>query len=78
MSPIGGQISARIDALPGAMVNAWMAESSIGSYPLQAVASSRAPDRDGIPAGGFLVLTIELALDGMPWLGAAPAFVGAS
>jgi hypothetical protein len=52
-----------------------MAESSIGSYPLQTVASSRAPGRDGVSAGGFLVLTVELALDGMPWLGAAPAFV---
>ena len=53
-----------------------MAESPIGSYPLQAIASSRAPERDGVSAGGFLVLSIELALDGAPWLGAAPVFVG--
>jgi hypothetical protein len=72
---IGAQITARIAELPGATVNGWMAESSIGSYPLQAIASSRAPDRDGVPDGGFMVLTIELVLDGMPWLGAAPAFV---
>jgi hypothetical protein len=73
---IGAQISAHIDALPGAALKGWMAEGSIGSYPLQAIASSRAPDRDGVPAGGVRVLTIELALGGMPWLGAAPAFVG--
>jgi hypothetical protein len=72
---LGAQITARIGALPGAKLHSWMAESPVGSYPLQVVASSRAPDRDGVPAGGFLVLTIELALDGTPWLGAAPAFV---
>jgi hypothetical protein len=73
---IGAQISKQLTGLPGATVTAWMAESPIGSYPLQAIASARAPDRDSISAGGFLVLSIELALDGAPWLGAAPVFVG--
>ena len=72
---VGAQISAHIGALPGATINAWMAESPIGSYPLQAIASSRAPERDGAPAGGFFVLTVELVVEGMPWLGAAPVFV---
>ncbi len=40
-----------------------MAESSIGSYPLAAVT-------DAPPAGSFLVLTVELSLGGIPWLGA--------
>jgi hypothetical protein len=71
---VGAQIAGRINELPGATLTGWMAERSIGSYPLQAVASARAPDRDRIPAGGFMVLTIELILDGLPWLGAAPAF----
>jgi hypothetical protein len=71
---IGAQIAARIGELPGGTVNGWIAESPVGSYPLQAIASSRAQERDGVPAGGFLVLTIELAIDGMPWLGAGPAF----
>jgi hypothetical protein len=75
---IGAQITTRMAALPGATVTNWMAESPIGSYPLQAIASSRAPGRDGLPAGGFTVLTIELAIDGIPWLGAAPVFVGSS
>jgi hypothetical protein len=75
---IGAQIGAQLDFLPGTTLTGWMAESPIGSYPLQAIASSRAPDRDGIPAGGFMVLTIELAIEGMPWLGAAPVFVGGS
>jgi hypothetical protein len=72
---IAAQLSAQIAALSGATLGAWMAESPIGSYPLQAIASSRAPDRAGIPAGGFLVLSIALTIDGMPWLGAAPVFV---
>ena len=72
---IGAQIKTRIAEFPGATVKGWMAESPIGSYPLQAIASSRTSDRGGIPAGGFMVLTIELAVDGMPWLGAAPVFV---
>jgi hypothetical protein len=75
---IGAQISAHMDALPGAALDGWMAESPIGSYPLQAIASSRAPGREGVPDGGFMVLSIGLALDGTPWLGAAPAFVGGS
>ena len=29
-----------------------------------------------LPDGAFAVLSLELALDGVPWLGAAPAFVG--
>jgi Creatinase/Prolidase N-terminal domain len=75
---IGTQIASRLGELQGATVNNWMAESPIGSYPLQAIASSRGPDQDGVPAGGFFVLTLELAVDGMPWLGAAPVFVSAS
>jgi hypothetical protein len=71
---IGAQLTARIPELPGAMVKAWMAESVVGSYPLQAIASSQGPEQDGVPDGGFMVLTIELALEGMPWLGAAPVF----
>jgi hypothetical protein len=72
---IGTQIMARIGELPGATVTNWMAESPIGSYPLQAIASSRAPDRDGVAAGGFFVLSLELVVEGTPWLGAAPVFV---
>jgi len=48
-----------------------MAESCTGSYPLAAVTGAPA-------AGSFLVLTVELSLGGIPWLGAAPAFVVAS
>jgi hypothetical protein len=72
---IGAEISAQTAALPGVSLDAWMAESPIGSYPLQAIASSRAPERAGTSAGGFLVLSITLAIDGTPWLGTAPVFV---
>jgi hypothetical protein len=71
---IGAQIAARIGELPGAAVASWMAESPIGSYPLQAIASSHAPESDGVAAGGFFVLTLELVVEGTPWLGAAPVF----
>jgi len=71
---IGAQIAARIGELPGAAITNWMAESPIGSYPLQAIASSRAPESDGVAAGGFFVLTLELVVEGTPWLGAAPVY----
>jgi hypothetical protein len=73
--PIGGQLTACVGALAGATLRGWMAESPIGSYPLETIASSCLPEREGLPEGGFAVLTVELALDGMPWLGAAPMFV---
>jgi Creatinase/Prolidase N-terminal domain len=75
---ISAQIMARIGELPGATVTNWMAESPIGSYPLQAIASSRAPDRDGVAADSFFVLSLELVVEGTPWLGAAPVFVPTS
>lgn len=73
--PIGAQLAARVDTLRSAALRSWMAESPIGSYPLETIASSGLPDRDGVPNSGFAVLTVELAVEGMPWLGAAPVFV---
>jgi hypothetical protein len=74
--PIEAQLAAKMKELPGAALTSWMAESCIGSYPLSAVASSRAPGKDMPVNGQFLVLTVELTLDGAPWLGAAPLIVG--
>jgi Xaa-Pro aminopeptidase len=74
--PIAAQLAAQVDKLPGVALTSFMAESSIGSYPLEVVASSRAPDKETPAAGTFLVLSVELAIDGVPWVGAAPAFVG--
>src|SRR5262245_12396390 len=56
----------------------WMAESCGGSYPLQVVDSSRSPSRDGFFPGRYLVLSVDLTVDDVPWLGAAPVFVRAS
>ena len=67
--PLDQQLAARVKDLPGATLRKVMAESCVGSYPLAAIS-------DVSPAGSFLVLTLELSLDGVPWLGAAPAFVG--
>jgi hypothetical protein len=66
--PLDVQLAARLKDLPGATLRKATAESCIGSYPLTAI-------NDAPAAGGFLVLTLELSLDGVPWLGATPAFV---
>jgi hypothetical protein len=55
----------------------WMAESCRGTYPLQVVDSSRSPGRGGELSGTYLVLSIDLTVDDVPWLGAAPFFVRA-
>jgi len=73
---LAGQLAAALKVLPGAALKSFMAESSIGSYPLEVVAASRASGSDALPAGSFVALSVELAIDGVPWLGAAPAFVG--
>jgi hypothetical protein len=75
--PLPEQLAASLKSLPGAELRNWMAESSIGSYPLEVVASSRQRGTDAPARGSFAVLSIELVIDGAPWLGAMPAFVGA-
>jgi hypothetical protein len=74
--PLAAQLAAHIKVLPGAVLQSWMAESCIGSYPLTVIASSRAPGNVAPADGQFLVLTIELTLDGAPWIGAAPLIAG--
>ena len=74
--PLAAQLAAQLDDLPGATLNTWAAESSIGSYPLEVIAGSTSPGPATPAEGTFLVLTVELVIDGMRWLGAAPAFVG--
>jgi len=72
--PLAAQLEARLKELTGAVLRNWMAESCVGSYPLTVVAGTA--DAAWAPAGGsFLVLTVEMSVDGVPWLGAAPAFV---
>jgi Creatinase/Prolidase N-terminal domain len=74
--PVAAQLAARVNELPGASRQSWMAESCTGSYPLSVIDSSHAPGKDLPTNGQFLVLTIELTLDGVPWLGAVPLIVG--
>jgi hypothetical protein len=74
-APLAAQLATVLAALPGAALVSFMAESAIGSYPLEVVASSRQQGNDALPAGSFVVLSAELSIDGVPWLGAAPAFV---
>jgi Xaa-Pro aminopeptidase len=74
--PLAAQLAAKIKELPGASPQSWMAESCTGSYPLSVVASSRAPGSYATADGQFLVLTVELSIDGAPWIGAAPLIAG--
>jgi len=69
--PIGAQLAARLPA--GATLESFLAESSIGSYPLEAIASSG--NDAGVPAGSLVVLSVRLTRDGAPWLGGAPVIV---
>ena len=74
--PLAEQIAARVAALPGAELRNWLAESCLGSYPLAAIASSQSKDVIAPADGSFLVLTVELALNGASWIGAAPCIIG--
>jgi hypothetical protein len=74
--PLAEQIAARVVALPGAELKNWLAESCLGSYPLAAIASSQSKNEIVLADGSFLVLTVELALDGAYWIGAAPCIIG--
>jgi hypothetical protein len=77
-TPLASQITAQLKNVPGAKLKSWMAESCVGSYPLEAIASSASPGNKTAAKGSFLVLSVELSVGGIPWLGAAPAFVGAT
>jgi hypothetical protein len=74
--PIASQLAEKLKSLPGAALTGWMAESCTGSYPLSAIASSRMPEKPLPTSAQFLVLTVELTVDGAPWIGAAPIIVG--
>jgi hypothetical protein len=69
------QIDRHSRELPGATVRQWIAESCVGSDPLTTVATPAQPSWAAVN-GSFLVLTVEMALDGVPWLGSAPVFLG--
>ena len=73
---IASQLTDKVKALSRAEMKGWMAEGCIGSYPLSVIASSRAPAKDTLPDGQYVVLTVELAIDGAPWIGTAPLVVG--
>jgi hypothetical protein len=75
-TPLAEQIAAKLGELPGGALVSWMAESAIGSYPLQVIAGVHSPGVWTPAARDFLVLSLELTIDGSPWLGAAPVIVG--
>jgi hypothetical protein len=67
--PIKEQVAANVKALPNAKLVNCAAESCSGSYPLSAITVAPA-------SGQFLVLTVELTIDGAPWIGARPLIAG--
>ena len=68
-TPLANQIADASKNLAGTTVRNWAAEACVGSYPLETISY--------VPADkNFLVLTVELIIDGIPWLGATPVFVG--
>jgi Creatinase/Prolidase N-terminal domain len=71
----GAELAAAGGVVAHLELRGWAAESCTGSYPLEVVASSRAGGRYMPEAGTFLVVSVKLMLDGVPWLGAAPMFV---
>jgi hypothetical protein len=73
--PLSAAFAGALASLSGAKLESWMAETSIGSYPLEVVASSRSGAKHSLPAGAFAVLTVGLTIEGVPWLGATPGFV---
>ena len=74
--PLAVQLETCVATLPGATLKDWTAESCVGSYPLEVVASSPQRGSDVLTTGTFLVLTVELTLDGSTWVGSAPAYAG--
>jgi hypothetical protein len=73
---LGPQLAAAVGRLKGASLTSFIAESSIGSYPLEEVASSAI---DGAtPDNSLLVVTVRLMHDGAPWVGCAPVIVSAN
>jgi hypothetical protein len=75
-NPLAAQIETRVAALPGASLDSWLAESCTGSYPLSVIASSRAAKTITPGTRQFLVLSVELTIEGARWIGAAPLIVG--
>ncbi|HWL05600.1 MAG TPA: aminopeptidase P family N-terminal domain-containing protein [Xanthobacteraceae bacterium] len=78
-APLGPQIVAALGGLEGATLESWLAESSLGSYPLQDIASGSAASASagdaGTPDKSMLVLTVKLKLGGAFFAGGVTVLV---
>lgn len=75
-APLGPQITAAVARLPGAAAVHWMAETCLGSYPLEVIAGAGAAT-ERLPAeGSLVVLSLDLTIGGVPWSGGAPVILG--
>jgi hypothetical protein len=75
MEAWGAELAARGGVAAHLELRRWTAESCTGTYPLEVVASSRVSGPYMPEAGTFVVISVELTLDRVPWLSAAPMFV---
>jgi hypothetical protein len=76
--PLAPQLAARIARFPGAELRSYLAESCLGTYPLEVIAPPKSSTNAAVGEAEFLVLTVELAIDGVPWLGAIPVLPATS
>jgi hypothetical protein len=75
-APLGRQITAAVARLPGAAAIHWMAETCLGSYPLEVIAGAGAAT-ERLPAeGSLVVLSLDLTIGGVPWSCGAPVILG--
>jgi hypothetical protein len=77
-SPLAPQIAAAVARLPNAAVKHWLAETCLGSYPLEAIAGANMAAEHRQPAGSLVVLSLDLVIAGLPWSGGAPFILGQS
>jgi hypothetical protein len=73
--PLAAQLDTSLAGVSGATLVNWLVESTVGSYPLEQVAGSGMGTQGAFPPRAFLVLSVNLVIDDIPWLGGAPAFV---
>ena len=68
--PLSAQLAAQLQRLSGASLRSFMAESRVGSYPLEVIATS------GAPTDGATTDVAPAVSAPGPGASAAPAFVG--
>lgn len=78
LQDVGGSRSlADLVATAPGKVTGWTLEASVGVAPLSVISSSGQPAVQTLPTNSLAVFSVQLALDGGPWLRSAPLRLGA-